>query len=301
MAKLTFVVPPEWDGVKLEAFLKKRCGFSSRTVTRTRQRPMGFCMDGRHIRTVDAVRAGSIISVDMGEECCRTPPGEAVETVYRDRHFVVFDKPHAMPTHASLAHPDATLANAFAALEGVGGRKFRPVGRLDRDTSGLVAAALHPHAAHFWAGRIKKGYLALAGGRLEGEGTVDAPIFTDPAEARREVKEGGAAAVTRWQSLFCGGEFTLLALFPQTGRTHQLRVHMAHLGHPLLGDELYGGGTGKILRQALHCAVMRICDYFEDGAALWLASPLPCDMAAVLCPGAREAAERFFADYKEAF
>jgi 23S rRNA pseudouridine1911/1915/1917 synthase len=230
----------------------------------------------------------------MGEEACETPPcDEAVPVLWCDEHLCVLDKPAGMPTHQSLGHPTGTLANVFAGLPCALGRAFRPVGRLDRDTSGLVSAAMHPHAAYTLAKRIRKTYFAVVGGKLTGEGEIDAPILTDPDTPVRTVDAAGQAAVTRWKALTCDNNRTLVALFPQTGRTHQLRVHMAHIGFPLLGDALYGGNMGEISRHALHCAHLCIENYFEEGRDLTVASPLPADMAALLGEGAQQQADRF--------
>lgn len=294
MAKLTLTVPDALDNCRLDAFLRRYHGFSSRTITSARHRPGGFLMNGIHIRTVDPVKAGAVITVDMGEEACQTPPCDApVPVLWYDEHLCVLDKPAGMPTHQSLGHPTGTLANVFAGLPCALGRAFRPVGRLDRDTSGLVSAAMHPHAAYRLAKRMHKTYFALVGGKLDGEGEINAPVFTDPATPIRSVHPAGQAAVTRWKALCCDNNRTLVALFPQTGRTHQLRVHMAHIGFPLLGDALYGGDMGEIGRHALHCGHLCIDDYFGEGDDLSVVSPLPADMAALLCDDAQQQADRF--------
>ncbi len=206
------------------------------------------------------------------------------------------DKPAGMSTHPSLGHPTGTLANVFAAMPDAKGRAFRPLGRLDRDTSGLVVAAMHPHAAHRLAKRMQKTYLAVVGGAMTGTGRTDAPIFTDPATPRRTTDALGQAAATRWRVLFTQKDRALVALAPETGRTHQLRVHMAHVGHPLLGDALYGGEVSEINRHALHCAHLRVMNYFGEGAPLVVSSPLPADMAALLEDGAKGEAALFLAD-----
>ena len=293
MAKLTLTVPDALDNCRLDAFLRRCHGFSSRTITSARHRPGGFLMNGVHIRTVDPIKAGAVITVDMGEEACETLPSDApVPVLWCDEHLCVLDKPAGMPTHQSLGHPTGTLANVFAGLPSALGRAFRPVGRLDRDTSGLVAAAMHAHAAYSLAKRMRKTYFAVVGGYLTGEGEIDAPILTDPATPVRTVDAAGQAAVTRWKALCCDNNRTLVALFPQTGRTHQLRVHMAHIGFPLLGDALYGGDMSEINRHALHCAHLCVENYFGAGLHLAVASPLPADMAALLFEDARQQADR---------
>jgi 23S rRNA pseudouridine1911/1915/1917 synthase len=132
---------------------------------------------------------------------------------------------------------------------------FRAVNRLDRDTSGLVVVAKHQHSANALSGKIAKEYTAIACGEIEAEvGTVDAPIQRlAPERQIRIVSEDGQHAVTHYQVLARGCGYTLMKLTLETGRTHQIRVHMAHIGHPLAGDAMYGGSLVDIQRQALHC------------------------------------------------
>ncbi|MBR1532613.1 MAG: RluA family pseudouridine synthase, partial [Eubacterium sp.] len=131
---------------------------------------------------------------------------------------------------------------------------FRAVFRLDRDTSGLVLVAKHALAAAKLAGNIDKDYYALVSGRLENSGTVDAPIARcGDSIIKRQVSGDGERAVTHYEVVKTVGDNTLVRCKLETGRTHQIRVHMAHIGHPLVGDSLYGGDCSVINRQALHC------------------------------------------------
>jgi 23S rRNA pseudouridine1911/1915/1917 synthase len=131
---------------------------------------------------------------------------------------------------------------------------FRAVYRLDRDTSGLVLIAKNELAASKLAGKIKKDYYAIVKGKFEGEGTIDLPIRrVRESIIERGVFDDGERAITHYTAIKTDGESTLLRLNLETGRTHQIRVHFAHLGSPLLGDTLYGGDCAEINRQALHC------------------------------------------------
>ena len=137
-----------------------------------------------------------------------------------------------------------------------------------------------------WCGMVLLSVVcALCTGRLEGKGTVEAPIGLLPGHTiQRCVSPQGERAVTHWQALLPGEDLTLAAFRLETGRTHQIRVHMAYLGHPLLGDDMYGGSREKIGRQALHCARLSLA-HPVTGQPLALASPLPGDMARLLPPG----------------
>ena len=187
------------------------------------------------------------------------------------------------PTHN---HQGDTLANAVAAHLAAQGKSaaFRAVGRLDKGTSGLVVCALNPLSACRLSGKIKKEYCALVQGELCGEGTVDAPIYRpDPMKTLRacSYEKGVEAAVTHWRAeqIFDGA--TLVSLRLETGRTHQIRVHMAFRGNPLAGDTMYGDFMPEIGHQLLHC---RRCIFTHPvtGEKIELEAPLPPDFRAVL-------------------
>ena len=134
---------------------------------------------------------------------------------------------------------------------------FRPLYRLDRDTSGALAVGKHRLAAS--CAQVGKVYYGVAQGELSGSGRIDTPIGLAPgSKIRRQCGEGGQPATTHWQALARGGGFTLLAFRLETGRTHQIRTHMARLGHPLAGDDLYGGARERMGRQALHCGQLEL-------------------------------------------
>ena len=155
---------------------------------------------------------------------------------------------------------------------------FRPLYRLDKDTSGILLVGKHRAAVS--SAQVEKTYYAVCQGELSGDGTVEAPIALEPgSKIRRCCREDGQPAVTHWQVLASQEGHTLLRLRLETGRTHQIRVHMAHLGHPLAGDDLYGGSRQRLCRQALHCGELSlVCKPL--GAGLRLAAPFPEDMAA---------------------
>ena len=154
--------------------------------------------------------------------------------------------------------------------------------RLDRNTSGLLLAAKSPHVAYALAQKPQNMYLAVVLGALTGEGTVDRPIrVKEGCCITREVGEGGKPSVTHWKSLGTDGELSLVRLVLDTGRTHQIRVHMAWLGHPLAGDTMYGTDEVYLPRHGLHCARMSF-DHPVTGEAMTFSAPVPPDMRQLL-------------------
>lgn len=286
MATLVFTVPDEWDGKRLDAFLRTAHHFSGTTIKRAKSVEDGLTMDGSPVRTVDPLRAGAVVRVLTDAAQRSYPPSDAAaEVLYADNDLIIFNKPAGMPCHPSKGHPYDTLANVFSALPDTQGMCFRPVGRLDRNTSGAVLCAKHAHAAYRLFGEDKpaKIYLALITGRLpQPQGTVDAPICREAEDSQRRcVRDDGQRAVTHYKTLLDGNALSLLALCLETGRTHQIRVHMTHLGCPLAGDALYGGGCAVLERHALHCFVMALTHPLS-GAGIRVSAGLPADMETAL-------------------
>ncbi len=261
---IEFVIPPEFDGEKLIAFLRGRVGVSVRTLNKLKADPEGLLLNGEHIRTVDPVHTGDVLTVRMPREACGIAPGEhaGLRIVYEDDDVLLIDKPGDLAVHPTHNHQGDTLANQVAGYLAANSKTavFRAVGRLDKTTSGLVLCALNKHAAYRLSDAYEKEYLAVAQGALTGSGTVDTPIYRpDPNKTLRAAGDHGDPAVTHWQALASNGSLTLLRLKLETGRTHQIRVHMASIGCPLAGDEMYGGSTDDIRRTALHCETVRFC------------------------------------------
>jgi 23S rRNA pseudouridine1911/1915/1917 synthase len=181
--------------------------------------------------------------------------------VYEDDYLLVVNKPPFMSTIPSREHPTGTLANALLYYydQQQLPTTIHVVTRLDRDTSGLLLVAKHRHVHHLLSelqkrGQIKRRYEAVCHGQLsQDKGTIDAPIGRkSDSIIEREVREDGQRAVTHFQVIKRMQHYTHVSLQLETGRTHQIRVHMSHIGHPLVGDELYGGSREKLSRQALH-------------------------------------------------
>jgi len=239
---------------------------------------------------------GEVVSVEI-------PPPQIDEilpdpipltVLYEDADVIVINKPAGMVVHPAPGHPRGTLANALLAhVPGISvGGSQRPgiVHRLDKDTSGLIVAAKTDRGRTAlvtqWEDRsVEKTYLALVTGSVaDEEATIDAPIGRDPKNRQRmAVLRSGRPAVTHFRVLERFPNATLLELTIETGRTHQIRVHLAFIGHPIVGDQLYGKVRPKdprIDRQFLHASALAF--QLPDGAALRLEAPLPDDLQSVL-------------------
>lgn len=278
MREISYTVPAEFDGVQAQVFLKSR-GISRRVLTALK-RSGGLTRGGGTLRTVDAVHAGEVITLrlDGGETSVAANPELSADIVYEDEDVVVFNKPPFMPVHPSQRHHDDTLANLFAAR--YPGLPFRPINRLDRNTSGLCVCAKNQFAAAALSGSISKVYYAITDGTPPGD-TVDAPIGRlGDSVIERCVTPVGKPAVTHFRKI-AGERRALLRITLETGRTHQIRVHMSHIGFPLCGDDMYGGDCTAISRQALHCGEVEFT-LPVSGERITISAPLPEDMAAIL-------------------
>jgi 23S rRNA pseudouridine1911/1915/1917 synthase len=263
------------------------------------------------------VISGDTITIDVPEAVAAEPAGEdiALDIVYEDDDLIVIDKPRGLVVHPAAGHETGTLVNALIAhcgssLSGIGGvRRPGIVHRLDKDTTGLMVAAKNDlahksltgqFADHGRTGAMRRGYMAFVWGVPNRQrGTVDAPIDRHPfAREKMAVREGGREAVTHWeiQETFNGRDgkpvAALLACQLETGRTHQIRVHLAHIGHPLMGDSVYGphfktkashlgprsqAALEALGRQALH-AYLLVLEHPQNGAILEWISDLPSDL-----------------------
>jgi 23S rRNA pseudouridine1911/1915/1917 synthase len=274
------------------------------------------------------VAKGDTITIDVPEAVAAEPAGEAIalDIVYEDDDIIVINKPKGLVVHPAAGHETGTLVNALIAhcgmsLSGIGGVK-RPgiVHRLDKDTTGLMVAAKNDRAHqsltaqfadHGRTGAMRRGYRAFAWGLPNRQrGTVDAPIDRHPhAREKMAVRESGRQAITHWEitESFNGRDgnpiASLLACQLETGRTHQIRVHLAHIGHPLLGDAVYGphfktkanalgaraqAALAALGRQALHAYLLTI-EHPKTGEVLSWEAPLPEDL--LLLGNALRAAE----------
>lgn len=280
MRELVFNITDEHDGKQAYHYLRYCCNFSYALIVKMRHTENSLLLDEVPIRTIDRIKAGSVLKayIPEGESYFTPNPELEIETLYEDEDIVVFDKPVRMPVHPSKNHQTDTVANYCAAR--YGNAKFHVVGRLDMDTSGIIVIGKHAHsAAVLTKNGGEKEYIAIIEGvPEEPSGIIDAPIDdSDPLVHKSFIAETGQPSVTEYETVGTNGVLTVVRVKPKTGRTHQIRVHFAHIGHPLCGDELYGGSLEHLDRQALHRSKM-VFEHPINGTMLEFESPLPEDM-----------------------
>ena len=259
---LEYTIEEDFDGKKVEAFLRKRLGASARVIKDLKFSENGLVLNGKRARTIDILHTGDKFTVTFPEEKGEMfePLPYPLDVLFEDDYFLIVNKPAGLANHPSHNHQGDTLANAVAYHLKQNGKKsaFRSVGRLDKGTSGIVVCALNRFAAASVSGKIYKEYEAVCEGVLSGEGVIDAPIYRpDPIITVRTVDERGEKAVTEWRTIKNVNGRTHLRIHLQTGRTHQIRVHFAHMGMPLVGDTMYGKPSQEIDHQALVCKYCR--------------------------------------------
>ena len=253
MRIINFNITEKDDKKQIKTFLRE-FGVSSSLLTKLKHTENGITKNGIFAKTIEELSNGDTLTVKIENSGHIARPMAAdIEIPFEDEDIIVLNKPPLMPVHESKNHIGDTLSN-FVAYHCGENMAFRAVYRLDRDTSGLVLVAKNELAAAKLAGKIKKDYYAVVGGIIENDGIVDAPIARcGDSIIKRRVDENGETAITEYFPIKAIGNRTLVKFSLKTGRTHQIRVHMEHIGHSLLGDSLYDGDCSKINRQALHC------------------------------------------------
>ena len=281
MKTLSYAVPPEDGGRLLRRLVRGRMGVSQHVFASLKVLG-GVMVDGVPARADQPVQAGQVITLTLTDgESGVAPDPTPVDVLYEDVDILIVNKPAPLPCQSSSRQEGYALENRLAARFGEP-YVFRPVNRLDKGTSGLMAVAKHAHAQMLLArmlhtDRYVREYLAVVEGRPpEDEGLVDAPIRkADGATVRREVSPDGKPARTRYRLLAQRGGLSLVQLRLETGRTHQIRVHMQSLGCSVWGDFLYGTEVPDLPgRFALHSWRLAL-DHPMTGASLAFEASLP--------------------------
>ncbi len=285
--RLVFEIDREHEGMELKEILYDQMRLSSRLV-RKLKRTKNILVNGNKIAFHARLRKGDRVEVIMEEESNQFEPQNIpIDVVYEDMDLLILNKQPGLVVHPTKGHPIGTLANAIVYYMQERGESFkiRFVNRLDRDTSGLIIIAKNPYiqqelSKQMIDNQVEKRYLAVIKGCLETEkGTVDAPIGRPyPEDITRKVYAGGQPSITHYEAVERLKDATVVRLLLETGRTHQIRVHMSYIGHPILGDELYGGKADTLIeRQALHAEILRFL-HPRTGEPMEVKASIPPDI-----------------------
>lgn len=291
------------DGERIDSYLSAECGIS-RSAAQRLIADGAVTVNGKVCAKNYKTKNGDAVEIAFPEteECDAKPENIPLDVVYEDKDIIIVNKPCGMVVHPAPGHADGTLVNALMyhcgdSLSGIGG-VLRPgiVHRIDRDTSGLICAAKNDAAHLSLASQLadhsmhREYRMIVCGNLKEDSGTVDAPVGRHPVDRKRmAIVKDGRHAVTHWKVLERYPGFTYAKAVLETGRTHQIRVHLSHIGHPLAGDTVYGGGRSPFEKhnapllngQALHATAL-ILRHPVTGEAMRFETPLPDGFAAVL-------------------
>lgn len=290
---LTYQIHTEDAGQTVLAYLRQR-HYSRSVITNLKKTRNGIQVNHEWSYTNYRLKENDVLTILMVETADAEGPAGIlpvrlpVGIVYEDDDILVANKPAYMPIHPSAGNYDNTLANAIAfhANERQEQYPYRCINRLDRDTSGLAVIAKNPYSScilyeQMRNRQIRRSYYAIVEGMTEKSGTIDAPIARKEGTIieRTVSYTNGERAVTHFETLAYAHaeDLSFLKLQLETGRTHQIRVHMCHLGHPLIGDFLYNAKDTRMTRQALHAGLLEFA-HPVNGQALSFAAPLPEDM-----------------------
>lgn len=287
-----YTIPTEYNKQTLLSFLKDK-KYSSQIITHLKRTKNGILLNGEWGRVRDILRAGDVLTIQLLEDVSSeniVPMNLALDIIYEDEDILIVNKAANTPIHPSQGNYDNTLANAVAYYYQQKGESFtyRCINRLDRDTTGLLIVAKHMYSASLLSDMVGKReihreYLAIATGEVPEIGTIVAPIGrVDGSTIERHVDEElGDYACTHYQRLAYNNGYSLVSLKLETGRTHQIRVHMKHIGHPLPGDFLYNPDYSVINRQALHSHKLSF-KHPITGEYMVFVAELPEDMRSII-------------------
>lgn len=295
---MIFKVDEAWDGRLLRDYLRSGCGVSRKTLCKLKTLENGIMLNGQRVTVRAVLKAGDKVEIAV-EDCEEdenpyvVPMGEMPPIVYEDEAVIAVNKPSGMPTHTSFGHYGDSLSNAVCLYLKNKGLPFvfRAINRLDCDTSGIVLIAKNRYYASILAASLEKGefektYLAVASGKTTDFGKVEGYIAREGESIIKRCfsstqTEGSDYSLTEYRTLDSNGAASLIEVKPITGRTHQIRVHMAAIGHPLIGDTMYGEQSELISRQALHAFALSFPSPI-DGGRITVKAPLPDDILSVM-------------------
>ena len=301
MRTLSLTITADMAGRRVKSILRRELRMPEGLIARVKLRPEGFTINGVRCRTVDIVREGDVLRAQVGDEAQNggaEPMDVPLHILYEDEDCAVISKPAGMACHGSTERGEATLASALTHRWG-SEVAFHPVSRLDRGTSGLICVARSGYAHSLFREQLhtenyRREYLLICSlPPAEASGVIELPIARVADSAiKRCVSPDGSPARTEYEVLAVHESLALVRARLYTGRTHQIRVHFAAMGCPLVGDWLYGAASAEISRPALHSAFLSMVQPVT-GEKIILRAPLPEDMSA-LAPGFAEAAEKAF-------
>lgn len=293
--RLEYKIDEKWDGKTVKALLQHE-GFSAAVISGLKKNPRGICIKNKKVTVLKVLHNGDVLHINIrnrpeDEAADRIVPTDIpINVLYEDEDICVVNKSADLPTHPGQNNHEHTLGNALAYYWQQQKKQYiyRPVSRLDKDTTGAIIVSKNAFAAAklgtaLKARNIKRRYIALVRGKMEGEGTVDAPIVRcDDSIIKRKVgtknqENDQTHAVTHYKVLESGDNYSALLVSLETGRTHQIRVHMAHIGHPLCGDWLYGEENDYLSRPALHSYDIAFVHPIS-GTEMRITAPVPQDM-----------------------
>ena len=287
-----YIIPKEFDGCSLLSFLKAK-QYSSPIITHLKRTENGILLNGVWGRVRDILHTNDELTITLIESESSehiVPRNLALDIVYEDEDLMVINKAANTPIHPSQGNFDNTLANAVAYYFNQKQEAFtyRCINRLDRDTTGLLIIAKHMYSASLLSKMVQnqeihRQYLAIATGDVDDEGMIEAPIGRAKGSTiERQIDyENGDYACTYYRCLARKNGYSLVSLKLETGRTHQIRVHMNHIGHPLPGDFLYNPDYTVITRQALHSHSLQFIHPIT-GQKMEFTAPLPEDMNSII-------------------
>ena len=290
--KITIPVPAEQAGLRADAFLAEVLEDCSRSMAQKLLEEGCVTCGGKALKKNTKLSGGEVLEAEMPEPKSLDVVAQDIplDVIYEDQSIIVINKPRGMVVHPAAGNPDGTLVNALLhhcgdSLSGIGG-VLRPgiVHRIDKDTSGLLAVAKNDFAHTWLASQLKdhsmhRVYETIVCGNLkEDSGTVDAPIGRHPSDRKKMcvTERNSRDAVTHWEVIARYRGYTHIRCKLETGRTHQIRVHMAHIGHPILGDTVYGRKKPELGQdsQCLHAGTLCF-SHPRDGRPVMVFAPLP--------------------------